>query len=597
VEFRDYLAVIKARRGVIVQAALVVLLVAIVMSVVTPRVYEGEARVLIAESDTGAAIFGAVVSEFSSQPERSLQTQVQLVQMRPLLENTIRRLDLKMTPEDLSEQLVVTSVGQTNIIRVVARHSDAGTAAAIANTVAEEFVSWSQEARRESIQAAAAEVETRLEQAKEQILELGRRIRDEGKSDELDAALDIATGSYVTLAEKLEELRINEQLETGSGRVVSPAATPAEPVEPNLLRNILIGIVVGLVFGLSMAFINEYMDDTVKSSAQAEQIFGAPVIGVIPEEKLRKDEGRRLSVVTDPSSSVAEAYRALRNSLDFINFQQDIKTIVVASAAPGEGKSTVAANLGVSLAQAGKKVVIVECDFRRPTAAQFFRVSHTIGLSDVLSGAQPVKAALQRPGDENVLVLTAGKLPPNPGELLSSPRMGELIETLEEWADWVVLDTPPLLAVADGAAVSRWADGVLMVMKGSTSSRDAARKAAEVLTNVGARVIGGVIWGLEAASAGRGYGYYGYHKYGTYYGVGAGAGTGATPSPRGAAEQMPDAYAAPVSGKRRLVGSVGAVLRVLLGVLSVAAVLLLAVYYLDAYFGWGLLEAVLGLIR
>lgn len=594
-EFRDYLAVIKARRGVIVQAALVVLLVAVVMSVVTPRVYEGEARVLIAERDTGAAIFGAVVSEFSSQPERSLQTQVQLVQMRPLLENTIRRLDLKMTPEDLSEQLVVTSVGQTNIIRVVARHSDAQTAAAIANTVAEEFVSWSQEARRESIKAASAEVESRLEQAREQILELGRRIQDEGKSDELDAALQIATGSYVTLAEKLEQLKINEQLETGSGRVVSPAATPADPVEPNPLRNAAIGIVVGLVFGLSMAFINEYMDDTVKSSAQAEEIFGAPVIGVVPEEKLRKDEGRRLSVVSDPSSPVAEAYRALRNSLDFINFQQDIKTIVVASAAPGEGKSTVAANLGVSLAQAGKKVVIVECDFRRPTAAQFFRVSHTIGLSDVLSGAQPVKAALQRPGDENVLVLTAGKLPPNPGELLSSPRMGELIETLEEWADWVVLDTPPLLAVADGAAVTRWADGVLMVMKGSSSSRDAARKAAEILTNVGARVIGGVIWGLEAASSSRSYGYYGYHKYGTYYGLGA-TGGGATPSGPAAADQVPGSYAAPISGRRRFVGSVGAVLRVLLGVLSVAAILLLALYFLDAYFGWGLVEAVLGLI-
>ncbi|MBN2847460.1 MAG: hypothetical protein JXP72_03300, partial [Coriobacteriia bacterium] len=252
-DLRDYLNVMMARKWTIIGVAVAVTLVALVASLIQPAVYEGQAKVLIAEKGSGADLFGSLGLDISSQPERGLQTQVQLMQVRPLLENTIRELDLGITPEALATKVTVSAVGQTNIVTITARDGDSETAAAIANTLADEFVAWSRDYKRESIQSAAEEVETRLGVAREEILELGREISSQGKSDELAAELAIATGNYTTLAAKLEELRINAQLEVGSGRVVSPAVVTEEPVEPTPLRNTVLGLVVGLVFGLGMA--------------------------------------------------------------------------------------------------------------------------------------------------------------------------------------------------------------------------------------------------------------------------------------------------------------------------------------------------------
>ena len=269
----------------------------------------------------------------------------------------------------------------------------------------------------------------------------------------------------------------------------------------------MLGLAVGLVFGLSLAFLAEYLDNTVKSDDEAEKEYGAPVLGHVPTERLATDQ-RRLTIVERPGSSAAEAYRVLRNGLDFVNFEHNMKTLLITSAAPDEGKSTVAANLAAGLAQAGSKVVLVNCDFRRPVTEQFFEVNNAVGLSDVLTDTSPLEAALQKPGDENLLVLTSGKLPPNPCELLGSTKMSNLLESLKRSA--------PLLAVADTSTVARWVDGILMVTRAGTSTRETAKKGREMLAKVGARVVGVVVWGLEQGGHGRGYGYYGYGYYSAY---------------------------------------------------------------------------------
>ena len=607
-ELRDYLNVISARKWVIVQAVVVVTLAALVFSFIQSPTYEGEAKVLISERDAGAALLGGAFSEFSNA-ERGLQTQVQLMQLRPLAENTIRTLDLNTTPDELLRRVSVSAVGQTNIVRVVATDGNPDMAAAIANQMATEFVVWSRETKRESITAAVDEVEARLEQAQDEVLELGRRIQREGRSDDLDAELRIVTGLYTTLAEQLESLRIQQQLESGAGRVVSTAVPVDDPVSPKPLRNGALGLAVGLVFGLGMALLYEYLDNTIKSTEDAERIYGAPVLGMIPLEKFDKDEKRRLTIWQHPGSPAAEAYRVLRNSLDFINFEHDIKTLLVTSAAPGEGKSTVAANLAASLAQAGKKVALVSCDFRRPTTEAFFGVQNMIGLSDVLLGAHTLKAALQRPGDESLLIMTSGKMPPNPSELLGSQKMQELIGELEEWADWVVIDSPPLLAVADPAAVARWSDGVLIVSRAGTSTREAAAKGVEMLEKVGARIIGSVVWGLDATTAGAGYyaGYYGDYYYADYYNKqsegGRSAGkkrtqdSGAKATVQVHAAGTPaQVYVPEVSPMRKFLGFVGQVMAGLLGFLVVVVIAGLVTYFLDQYFGWGIVEGLGGLL-
>lgn len=609
-ELRDYLNVIRARKWIIIQAVVIVTLVACVTSLIQAPTYASEARVLISERDTGAALLGTTLSEFS-QPERGLQTQVQLMQVRPLLEETVRKLDLGITPDQLASQVEISGVGQTNIVSISARSGDAQTAADIANTLAGEFVAWSRDYKRESIRAAISEVEVRLEQSRAEILELGGRIAEEGTSDDLTAELSIATGAYTTLAAQLEQLKINEQLEIGSGRVVSPGVVNSAAVAPRPVRNGALGLATGLVLGLGMAFLYEYLDDAIKSSEELEELHGAPVLGLIPAEKYDKKEKRRLTLVQAPGSAAAEAYRVLRNSLDFVNFEHDIQTVLVSSAAPAEGKSTVAANLAMGLAQAGKKVAFINCDFRRPTTDQFFEVNNMIGLAEVLAGGNTLKAALQRPMEEmSLLVLASGKLPPNPSELLGSRKMEDLIKNLEEWADWVIIDSPPLLAVADGAAVARWVDGVLMVSRGRQSTRGAARKAREVLENVGARIVGVVVWGLESGGAGGGFGYQGYGTYGGYYYrdyysnvavdgkrvTQSGTSTQLT-EPLGRGDAMyggSTIYVPPMSPGRKLAMTLGRILAGLLGLLVVVVVVLLVIYFLDQAMGWELLNDVVG---
>lgn len=620
-ELRDYINVIRARKWVIIQAVLIVTLTALVASLLQTPVYESEAAVLIAETGTSSDIFGDLGISISSSAERGLSTQVQLMQVRPLLENTIAELDLGMTPEDIAGKIEISAVGQTNVVTILAKDEDPAVAAAIANTLAEEFVTWSRTYNRESIDAAAAEVEERLEAAKAEILTLGEEIADQGKTDELSAELAIATGNYTTLAGKLEELRIQSQLETGAGRVVSPAVAAEDPVEPSPMRNTALGLVVGLVFGLGMAFLYEYLDNSIKSSTEVEELVGAPVLGAVPAEKYDKDDRRRATILTNPSSPSAEAYRVLRNNLDFVNFEHNISTLLVTSAAPAEGKSTLSANLAAGLAQAGKRVVLISCDFRKPTTEQFFNVRNMIGLSDVLTGAHTLKAALQKPREDmSLLVLTSGKLPPNPSELLGSEKMRDLLEALKEWGDWVIVDSPPLLAVADGAAVARWCDAVLMVTQAGRSTRDAVKRAREMLSNVGARVVGAVVWGLEARPGAGGYsyeggGYGGYYSYADYYnapvddvrsdsrrGAGRSARTGSTvsgwwqrgPQPSGVVGVDPhDAYT-PTGTFARRVGA--STVHIATGVMGVLAVLLLAAmvaYLVDQATGWGLLEGLL----
>lgn len=591
-ELRDYLNVISARRWVIIQAIVIVTVTALVISFVQPKVYEGQAKVLISEKDTGAALLGTLISEFSSQPERGLQTQAQLMTLRPLAEQTIRDLGLKMSPDALLEDVTVSAVGQTNVVMVSVVAQDPQTAADIANTMAEGYVEWSKETKRESIRAAADEVEVRLGDAQKQILDLGRRIASEGKTDELAAELQLLTGTYSTLAEQLEQLRISEQLETGTGRVVETAVADRHAIAPNPMRNGMLGLIGGIALGLAMALLYEYLDNTVKTDDEAERIFGAPVIGTIPMEKFDKGVKRRLTIVEAPGSSVSESYRVLRNSLDFINFEHKVRSLVITSAAPAEGKSTVAANLAASLSHTGKKVVLVSCDFRRPTTEQFFNVNNIIGLSDVLLGTHSLKAALQRPGDESLLVLSAGKMPPNPSELLGSAKMGSLLDELKEWADWVIIDTPPLLAVADPAAVARWADGVLVVMQAGRSTRDAGRKAVELLENVGARTVGVVVWGLEEGKhSGYGYGHYagGYYYYSSYYGAKPmAAATGRSAS---ASKESWDA-GAPLG--RKVAALVGRILAAVLGFAAIVAIFALVLYWLDAFMGWGVVRSILG---
>lgn len=215
--------------------------------------------------------------------------------------------------------------------------------------------------------------------------------------------------------------------------------------------------------------------------------------------------------VRDPKSPIAEAYRTLRTNIQFSSFDKKIKTIMVTSSGPGEGKSTTSSNLAVVMAQAGSKTIIIDCDQRKPRLHKVFNLSNEIGLSDLLAGNVEFSQAVQDTGVENLSILTAGTRPPNPSELLSSNKMKNFLEDLKNEYDCIIVDTPPVIAVTDAQLIASYTDGCVLVLSSGEVEKEAAIKAKELLDKVQAKIIGVVLNKVEVSEKGY-YGYY-YHYY------------------------------------------------------------------------------------
>lgn len=508
-DLRDFYRVVRSRLWIIITAVVVTFAVATGVSLLQPRIYEAEANLLIAEQ-SGSSGFDAALTGFSVQPERGLQTQVRMLKMRPAFERTIRRLDLRMHPDELFERTEIVAEGQTNIVTIRVSDGNAEDAAETANTLAEEYALWVRDFTRSRIKAASDEVQSELDKLKAEMAALSKAAgRNPTEAQRL--SLQIAAQDYAGLSEELRQLKVREQMEVGPVQVVNTAVVPEKPVSPTPVRNALLGLIAGLVLGTAVAFIVESLDTSVKDSATVGELVGAPVLGVVPLQ--RDDIAGGVVLNRTASAPVAEAFRGIRNSLDFVNFEHDIKTLLVTSAAPGEGKSTVAANLAEGLARAGRRVVIVSVDFHRPRSAAYLGTSENLGLSHVLSGQYGLEVCLQSTGEGGPVVLAAGKVPPNPSELLGSERMGALIEQLEARADWVILDAPPVLAVADTTAVSKWADGAVMVVRANKTTKDMVERAVQMMQGVGSRIVGAVLLGVSEGQSGAGS--YSYSSYAT----------------------------------------------------------------------------------
>ena len=312
-------------------------------------------------------------------------------------------------------------------------------------------------------------------------------------------------------------------------QLILPAGLPQDPISPDMLLIGAFGLLAGLAVGIALAFLRERLDDSLRGRLDLEANMGAPVLAVIPKVPgWRNKHDARLVTREQPKSGVAEAYRTLRTGISFLAAQRGLKVIMITSPAAGEGKTTTAANLALVLADAGKRVVLVSADLRKPRIHRFFGLQNEIGLSSVLAEEiQPWEAILD-PGVENLRLLLSGPVPSRPAELLQSDQMSEILAGLREVADYVVIDTAPMLLVADALALGPLVDGVLFVADSEHTSRSAVAHSREQLEQVGAPVIGSVLNNFDPskAKAYRHYGYYGpyrgYGRYGySYYGASA----------------------------------------------------------------------------
>jgi capsular exopolysaccharide synthesis family protein len=282
-------------------------------------------------------------------------------------------------------------------------------------------------------------------------------------------------------------------------------------------RNLLIALAVGLALGLGLAFGLDYLDDTVKTPEDITRKLNVPFLGLVPAVR-----GDKVPVLSGPvPHDFGEAYRALRTSLVFTSGAESTRVIAVTSAQPLEGKTTTACNLAIVLALGGARVLLVDADMRRPGVHKALHLQNGIGLSHLLVGQARVREAIQRTDDPNFYVMTAGRTPPNPSELLAGERMKRLVENLATGPfDWVVIDTPPVLAVTDAVVISPLVSGVVFVLGAEMTRRRLAERAVQMLSVSKPRVIGAVLNRVNFDRNKYYYSrYYGY-QYKSYYGHG-----------------------------------------------------------------------------
>lgn len=333
------------------------------------------------------------------------------------------------------------------------------------------------------------------------------------------------------LQAELQKAKMSEAVETGQVQIIDLADTPSIPMSEGRTRKLALGLLVGLMLAYGASSLVDGMNTSIRRRDDVERGLNVPGLAVIPKfvspngnrllPRLAKGKpspnGKRVSAsggsleelvtVTEPQSSSAEAYRTLRTNLIFSQSVRTLRSIVVTSASPGEGKTTTAANLAVSFAQQGMRVLIVDCDLRRARLHKMFGVPREPGLSEMIIGRETIDSAVRDTAVPGLYVLTSGLLPPNPAEMLGGPRMRSVLDSLLEAFDLVIVDSPPLLAASDAAILATMADGTVVVVRAGVTELEAGQQAIQQLNAVGARIVGAVLNDPDAKLP----------KYGAYY--------------------------------------------------------------------------------
>ena len=324
---------------------------------------------------------------------------------------------------------------------------------------------------------------------------------------------------YEELLTRTKETGLETQLKTTNIRIVEKAEPPGGPVSPNKMRNYQVGLLFGLVIGLGLALLFENFDNTFKTPEDVKNHLGVPFLGMVPDVSVSAGpDGSGRGAVTSllgkkPNAAIADAYRVLRTNLLFTSAETTGRAFVMTSAGPGEGKTTTLANLAAALAHNGSKVLAVDADLRRPTLHQHFGLPKSPGLSDMIVGNAAASKAIRTSRIEGLQVLPCGYLPPNPAELLGSAMMKQIMEAVRSHYDWVLVDTPPILAMADAAVVCPTVEGVVMVIAGETATKPQVERAIEQVKAIGSKVLGVV---LNKVNLQKNAYYYSQH-YGEYY--------------------------------------------------------------------------------
>ncbi len=370
--------------------------------------------------------------------------------------------------------------------------------------------------RNEYLSARAQEqsLQGALDQKKTEALALGRKGIDYGV---LKRENESNTLIYNTLLQRAKETGVSAELKTSNIRVVDAAEVPRGPVRPNKSMNLLLALFGGGLVAAGLAFFFEYLDNRIKSPDEIKAHLGLPFLGLIPAIKAGSYSGPSPVINNGVPANFTEAFRSIRTNVLFSSAEEGARSMVVTSTAPGEGKTLVATNVAMSLAQAGQRVLLVDGDMRRPRVHEVFDVKQEPGLSNIMTGTSKASEAVHKSTIPGLWLLPAGTNPPNPAELIGSHRFRDFLASLGEHFDWVVIDSPPVMVVTDAALVAHRTTGVLFVVGCEMTSRHAAQGALDQLQSAKAKVIGAVLNRVNVERNSYYYSHYYKRAYSNYY--------------------------------------------------------------------------------
>lgn len=513
-------SVVRWLAPVIIGFAVIVAAAAYFLAASATDLYRASSRVRVIDPNSDAVFNGI---QIRVDPKRDVETQIQLMTSVSVKEKVDEQIGEDVA---LVSSVTFSGVGQTDLIQITVVSPSPEVAAEAANVYAEVYVAQRKEQLRSSFVARSEELLVKSRELEAQIKDLDVRLTNTRlptlDADTLRAQRAALVAQQTDLRSLSTQFEVEAASRSGNVEVANRAVVPTAPFEPTPARDAMLAGILALVFGAGVALLIDRLDNKIHATEDIEEMVkDIPVIGTIPTNQNAQKRHSRELVPLD--STDAEAYRALRTNIRFSAIGQKRSRILVTSAIPGEGKTTIVANLAVVLAQSGLKVVLVSADLRKPQLEELFGiVKPPVGLTGVLLGDAALVDALvpvPLPSIDSTFLVPAGQSPQNPAELLGSERMGTVLDRIESaGADFIVLDSPPVLPVADALALAHLVDGVIVVAKAGTTTRAQLTELLDRLAQVNAPVIGIV---LNEISEQRRYGPYRY-RYGRYgrYGYG-----------------------------------------------------------------------------
>lgn len=464
-------------------------------------------------------------SDFAASEKLAL-TYSEIARRQPVLQTTVEALNLPFGWQRLRENVSVRIVQGTQLLEISVKDTVPERAQATANELARQLIRQSPTSPenatsaqyKEFVQRQLGDLQSKIDQGEARLVELEQDLTTAFSGEEaqkiqdqmttLQSQVNIWQSNYAQLLGFLGQASPNYL------SVVEPAQFPGGPIQPSTLRNVLLASLLGLMIAGGVAFLLEYLDDTIKTPDDVAGVLGLVALGSITRLQ-GASYPEKLVTVQPEHSPVGEAYRMLRSNVQFMADGKPLQTLLVTSPGPLEGKSVTLANMGVVFAQNGLRTILVDSDLRRPVLHRIFQLPNRMGLSNLLLApvTKLTDEVIQPTKVDNLRVITSGPLPPNPSELLGSARLSQLMAELHSVADVVLFDSPPVLSATDAALLANRLDGTILVTDSGRTRREAALRSIDQLQHAGANLLGGVLNRLQKKT-GAYYYYYnkGYHS-------------------------------------------------------------------------------------